>query len=600
MNSLDSKLKVVLLGCPSLGVQSLFPDHVDLQSISSARAVKKQLRAASPAMLMLMVADEASNNQAEQLCRYVREGLADPLMKIVLLGEAGYALDEVVWLEQHGASCCLSVNEARRSINRSVIRRELESFTWLQLERHQREVETQLLMSITRFSRVNESVNSLIVPFSHALSEFCSACLCLQVKPGGDGQAQVAVVYPEADESPDTALVTPLQGLIDLSIKQKSPQVQLLPQELDIQRIEQHVGAVVGGYLAFPLLVYDNVVRVLICLIPAAAMDRVSMHQVEVMSKAAEQLQVLLERRSAENQLKNQYVRLKRTMLELNATRDQLQHTEKMASIGQLAAGIAHEINNPLAYVMSNFRPLNEYVDTMMRMLELHGEFMQAMDMEADERTEHLRKTITEFEQASDLTYIYDDIRALVNESRDGLMRVKDIISDLNSFSRKDVLETADFNVAEVIDQTLRILKYELGNNTEVVVELDAELVIEGHRGFVQQVLTNLIKNAAQAMQQAQTPEPRLLVSIALQGALVDIRVRDNGPGISAAAQQRIFEPFYTTKEVGKGTGLGLSVTYNLVQKMGGTLALQSEEGCFTEFVLQLPLRLAVAQPQLA
>lgn len=549
-------------------------------------------------MLILVLNREDQLESARQLCRYVRQGLANRTMRIVLLGNETLALDEVCWLEQHQASCCLVHTQRRAAINRSVVRRELDTFICLQSERQQRALETALLMSVTRFSRMSEGIDELTRSFACTLSEFCHAALCVQAKPQADLPALLSVCYPELDESPYSLLTDPLQKLIDLAFTQKTPQVQLLPQTLDLAAVDAHLGTTIAGYLAFPLVVYGRVVRVLVCLIPGMAMERVSMQQVEVMSKAAEQLQVLLERRSAENQLKNQYVRLKRTLQALSTTREQLQHTEKMASIGQLAAGIAHEINNPLAYVLGNFRPLDEYVGTMMKMLELHGEFMQAMDQQLEGRGEQLRQTINEFEQQADLTYVCDDIRAIVNESRDGLMRVKDIISDLNSFSRKDSLELASFELSEVVEQTLRILHYELSPAVNLQVTV-AEQTIIGHRGFLQQVLTNLIKNAAQAMVQADTEKPCLQLRSRQREGQVVLTVRDNGPGISEANLRRIFEPFYTTKDVGKGTGLGLSVTWNLVQKMGGRLTVASEEGVFTEFCLQLPLQTAPAlQPE--
>jgi len=600
MISLDSKLSVVLSGSATLHIQSLLPDRVKLYCESPGRSAKKRLRAEPVSMLLLYVSNEDEQEQARQLCRYVRDGLADPMMKIVLLSDESFPVDEVHWLEEEGATCCLILSEKRHSINRSVVRRELDAFACLLEERRQRAVETRLLMSVTRFSRAQESIDELTQSFAEALSEFCFACLCLQARPPREArQAEVTVCYPEVNACPLAELTAPLEALVQLAFAQKAPQVQLLPQELDVRAIEAQVGVAIGGYLAFPLVVYQKVVRVLVCLIPAQAMERVSMHQVEVMTRAAEQLQVLLERRSAENQLKHQYLRLKRAMLELNETREQLQHTEKMASIGQLAAGIAHEINNPLAYVLGNFRPLDEYVDTMMKMLELHGEFMQAIDLDGEGRGQQLRAEISEFEQNSDLAYIYDDIRSIVNESRDGLMRVRDIISDLNSFSRKDQLEVAPFDMAEVVDQTLRILNYELGKDMQLTLELDQNLTVNGHRGFVQQVLTNLIKNAAQAMAEAGIRPPQIRIRGHLVGNEVEVTVRDAGPGISPENLKRIFEPFYTTKDVGKGTGLGLSVTWNLVQKMGGTLTVQSEEGVFTEFALRLPVTLKqeAAQP---
>jgi len=596
MISLNSNLSIVLSGSNTEQIRQLLPQYVQPEIVGSQRAAKKYLRANDVQMLVLGVSDGDSAEQARLLCHYVRDGLADATMKIVLFAEESLPLDEVTWLEVHQVNSCQTLSALRTQINRSVLQREFDACMGLQQERRQREAETNLLMAVTRFSRMGDRMEQLTQQFAQSLGQYCYTPLCFEARVDEASSIQVQVAYTAEGSAPEVTgdALLQLERLARQSFSQKSPQIKLLPDDVDFKLLERRVGAPIGGYLAFPLVVYGKVLKVLICLIPAQSMDRVSMHQVAVMSKAAEQLQILLERRSAENQLKKQYLRLRKALVELNQTREQLTHTEKMASVGQLAAGIAHEINNPLSFVLGNFRPMDEYLDTMMRMLELHSEFMQVIDIENDTRGHLLRTQIAEFEQQSDLAFIYDDIRSIVDESREGLMRVKDIISDLNSFSRKETLEATAFKLRVLVEQTLRILKYELGQNLSLEVSVDDDLEVFGHRGFVQQVLTNLIKNAAQAMREAEVTNPLLIVAAQPEVDSVKVRVRDNGPGIPAADLKRIFEPFYTTKEVGKGTGLGLSVTYNLVQKMGGELSVSSEKGVFTEFTLTLPVSVSV------
>ncbi len=322
-------------------------------------------------------------------------------------------------------------------------------------------------------------------------------------------------------------------------------------------------------------------------------MDKVSMKQINIINKACEQLTMLLERRQAETSLKRQYVRLKDTLLELKTTKAELQTKEKMASIGQMAAGIAHEINNPLSYVISNFSSIDNYLKSIMQLQDLQTEFLQSIETEQVQQGNDLRKNIMEFEEEQDMAFVLEDIRAVVTDSHNGLKRVKNIINDLKSFTHSQTADLQECHIDEVIEETLKILKYDIGEHITIEKNIEQLPRFMAHDGLMQQVFTNLIKNAIQAIETSGTISPTVSISALHQGKTIEIRIKDNGPGITADKQQKIFEPFFTTKEIGEGTGLGLSVVFNIIKKLGGDISVHSEPGHFTEFLISFPLQLA-------
>ena len=272
---------------------------------------------------------------------------------------------------------------------------------------------------------------------------------------------------------------------------------------------------------------------------------------------------------------------LEKAYAELKEAQLQIFQQEKMASIGQLAAGVAHEINNPMGFISSNLGTLNKYIDRL-------AEFIAAIDQSVGECVGNLEADkLSAVRKRLKIDYIMEDARQLIAESQDGAGRVRRIVQDLKSFSRVDQTECALINLNEALDTTINIA----WNEIKYVATLDREFGdiphVKCYPQQLNQVFLNLLVNAAHAVGDSQG---NITVRTWCEGRDVLVSVTDNGCGIPEEIQQRIFEPFFTTKEVGKGTGLGLSISYDIIRKHGGEIKVESEVGRGTTFIVRLPV----------
>jgi signal transduction histidine kinase len=269
---------------------------------------------------------------------------------------------------------------------------------------------------------------------------------------------------------------------------------------------------------------------------------------------------------------------------ELHAAQKQLVHAEKMASIGQLAAGIAHEINNPIGFVSSNLNTLQVYTATYS---ELSKQVQLLLTTESLEEKNSRCKELMEWLNNEDLSYIDNDTSELLNESIEGLARVSDIAKGLKQFSRADSDEKNWFDINECAITTLKIVNNKLKYHCTVHQNLAELPPLWINFGKISQVLTNLLINAAQAID----GEGEIFITTALESNNVVISIEDTGSGISQDNLNKIFDPFFTTKDVGLGTGLGLSISYGIIQEHGGSITVSSELNNGTCFKVTLPIK---------
>jgi two-component system, NtrC family, sensor kinase len=265
----------------------------------------------------------------------------------------------------------------------------------------------------------------------------------------------------------------------------------------------------------------------------------------------------------------------------------QLVQSEKLASLGQLAAGVAHEINNPVGFISSNLSTLDGYFEQLQQMLDAYRQ-AEALLPAGEQRDQlmALAKTL-------ELDFLREDIPILIRESKDGIGRVVQIVKDLKNFSRVDTDQTWQWaNLQQGIDSTLNIVASELKYKADVVKQYSPLPEIECLASQLNQVVMNLVVNAAQAM----GPERgTITISNGVEGENVWLEVADNGCGIAPETVQKIFDPFFTTKPVGEGTGLGLSLSYGIVKKHGGDISVSSEPGKGTKFRVVIPIRQTAA-----
>ncbi len=289
----------------------------------------------------------------------------------------------------------------------------------------------------------------------------------------------------------------------------------------------------------------------------------------------------------AQEELVRNYRNIQETNARLEEAQNQLLQSEKMASIGQLAAGVAHEINNPIGFVNSNLGTLRRYVEQLLALIQAYGARGRGTS-DAE---------LAAMEKAADLEFIAEDLPMLLNESEEGLSRVRKIVQDLKDFSRVDHADWQDADLNAGLESTLNVVMNEVKYRADVKRQYGTLPPVRCLAGQLNQVFMNLIVNAAHAMPTDRRGVITLATGVAEQGERdwVWIEVADDGCGMTPEVQRRIFEPFYTTKPVGQGTGLGLSMSFSIVQKHGGRIEVQSAPGEGTRFRVWVPVAGPVA-----
>lgn len=293
---------------------------------------------------------------------------------------------------------------------------------------------------------------------------------------------------------------------------------------------------------------------------------------------ARKQAEQLLEDKARELYVSNR--ELSSSLDRLKEAQSQLVQSEKMASVGQLAAGVAHEINNPVGFISSNLGTLKEYIQDIVGVLKKQQSFLNSLakDTTGLAEIEELRETV-------DLEFILDDIDGLVKESIDGTQRVRKIVSDLSEFSHVNSPDLVEENINALLDKTLNLAWNELKYKAEVNKDYGDIPTVICNGGKFGQVFLNLMINAAHAIED----KGYITLRTKTVDSYVQVEIEDTGKGISEADLAKIFDPFFTTKDIGNGTGLGLHIVQDVINKHGGTIKVSSEVGVGTAFSIRLP-----------
>ncbi len=308
--------------------------------------------------------------------------------------------------------------------------------------------------------------------------------------------------------------------------------------------------------------------------------------EIRFVAQVAVQLSVGIEQAQLLLQTRDQAKQLIEALSTLKQTQSQLIQTEKMSSLGQLVAGVAHEINNPVNFIHGNLSHLNTYTDNLLTLIEAYQTHYPNPGAELLAQTD-----------AIDLEFLREDLPKTLSSMQVGTERIRQIVLSLRNFSRLDQAEMKAVDIHEGIDNTLLILQHRLKPDTgfggvEVIKEYEALPLVECYAGQLNQVFMNILSNAIDAIEESSRETPRIWITTKLtecDRALICIR--DNGKGIAAETQLRIFDPFFTTKSIGKGTGMGLAISYEIVvQKHGGSIQCHSEPNQGTEFWIEIPI----------
>ncbi|MBP0018613.1 MAG: HAMP domain-containing protein [Cyanobacteria bacterium SBLK] len=288
-------------------------------------------------------------------------------------------------------------------------------------------------------------------------------------------------------------------------------------------------------------------------------------------------------------ELKDKNEDLQATLIKLQKTQTQLIQNEKMASLGQMVAGIAHEINNPVNFIYGNLRHLEAYATNLLDLLQLY-------DKEYPQET----PAIAEEKEEIDIEFLQEDLPKVLNSIQIGTQRIREIVVSLRNFSRLDEADRKQADLHEGIESTLLILQNRLkakSNRPEIQIAKEYGQLpkIECYPGQLNQVFLNLISNAIDALElgaiAGEIEKPTIRIHTMLKEKFAMVCIVDNGPGMSEETRRKIFDPFFTTKEIGKGTGLGLSISYSIaVERHGGELSCISSLGNGAEFIVSIPI----------
>lgn len=279
-------------------------------------------------------------------------------------------------------------------------------------------------------------------------------------------------------------------------------------------------------------------------------------------------------------ELEQKNAALERANVEIKDNQERILQQEKMASIGQLAAGVAHEINNPMGFISSNLNSLTKYIKKLTEFITIQEEIIESYESrEASERLKSAKRALK-------VDFVMEDIDQLVKESLDGAERVSKIVQGLKSFSHSGDEEFKQSHIADCVERAVNIAWNELKFKADLVRDYQDVPPVYCHEQQLAQVFMNLLVNASQAIEKKGT----IHIRTRFENNRVSVAIQDNGCGIAPEILDRLFEPFFTTKDVGTGTGLGLSIAYEIIKKHQGDIFVTSEPGCGTTFVIELPI----------
>ena len=335
--------------------------------------------------------------------------------------------------------------------------------------------------------------------------------------------------------------------------------------------------------LGVPIYRYNFLVAVAVAEFYSIKTIKRTKSMLSIIDMVATQIGTIMERHYSRTQLTQNYHQLQEMYRELKSTQQKLVQSSKMASIGQMAAGIAHEINNPIAFISSNTTVLEKYSKLFKELLDKYDNLLERQA--EPEVFAQLQVEISQFKAQNNMAFIAEDLELLLKDSLEGMDRVSSIVAGLKNFARMHDVKMQLMDVNECILSAIKLVWNQIKYSCAVKKQLQAASLIECHPGQLTQVVINLIINASQAM----TDKGNITIRSYEEDNWIIVKIEDDGNGIPEENISKLFDPFFTTKPIGTGTGLGLSICFGIIEKHHGKISVSSELGRGTCFTLSLP-----------
>ncbi|BFM48341.1 ATP-binding protein [Marinomonas sp. THO17] len=402
-------------------------------------------------------------------------------------------------------------------------------------------------------------------PFNSQQSHFLSP---IYRKPSAESDEQNELSIPDGDLK---NIIWEIEALI-------REEKILLTKNIKIAIDNQDIDTVI----AIPIISLEHLSGILILFNNGITQTQAQL--LKVFESGTKQLAIIMEHRYQDDKLLESYNEISKTNQALKEAQKQLVQSEKMATVGQLSAGIAHEINNPMGFIKSNINSLSNYLDDFIRYIKV-TQSLSYQDHQPNDELINIIKKLEEIWQDVDMNFLLGDTKQLLEESQQGIKRIIDIVGGLKRFSRQSDDQKEPCDIVLIIEEALKLASNELKYKGNISKEFQTVQLIQGNSGELLQVFLNLFVNAAHAMDEQ--GELHIRINDAQTG--VKISITDNGCGIDEVHLESIFTPFFTTKEVGIGTGLGLSISYGIIENHQGSIEVTSKVGNGTSFNIFLP-----------
>lgn len=564
-NSPEGQVVTELLVVSQRDEKPAYFSQLNGEDTADLKQVKAWLRSRNVGVVVVDMEAQTERYVAD-LVPFVRKNLKNHFVALWVVAESGAAFSDVDRIVEPALFFQPDLQND--------IERELRKQRAISKALGQQKGYLKLLAKINKFNRSNVSPNQVLAEFVNELNAFCGArqTYVLRQSKDPDDTLMAYKALPEGklQRSELAAEVTTLwQSYLTLT----KPDIKFAEQEA-----QPHA-------LVFPVWVLDKHSCTVICQVDQAEAAKFTFSKIKVLEEAAAQLKIILENMESQRRMKQHYQRLKSSLAELSMAKEQLVHSEKMASLGRLTAGIAHEINNPLGIALGNFTPLSDYAEAMMKLIAMHDEFIGnlAASGQAD-----VPDQIADYKKEKDVSFILEDLSSVIADSRASLLRVKSIVSDLSSLSQGVQSERETCKLKLICDEVIKLHFYENERQPRIDNLVPEDVVIHTNPALLTQALGNLHANALEALQGG---DEEAVITYRCDGepGRVILTVADTGVGIAPDDLHRVLDPFFTTKPLGDGRGMGLTVAFNVIHGLGGELTLASQVGEGTQVMLSLP-----------